>query len=143
MPTLNKAAEEVFYDKEEVACELGFADALVTVEQDIIFLINDQNERRQYVRMMLNQEIAPDVIIHTKIIEVINKQLAAAPPPTNEEEFLSETQQQLLIFYKHTIEWLANAGFLTREQSEELLEDMKQTVFIEPLSELKETIFKT
>jgi len=119
VPELNKAAIATFKNKVPIAKDIGFLEVLELIKDDVLANINDINERRSLVNMMIVQEMEPDVIIHIRMGSEIKNRLESFSPPGRSDEERRQFQE-LCKFYDNTIDWLAAEGFMSKKQAEDL-----------------------
>lgn len=119
VPELNKAAIAIFQSKVLIAKEKGFVGVLELITSDVLARINDINERRSLVNMMIVQEMEPDVIIHIRMASEIKNHLESSFSPAKSDDEATQFLE-LCKFYDNTIDWLFAAGFMSKEQAEDL-----------------------
>lgn len=131
VPELNKAATKLFASiMEELADELESEEALDLIRTEVISQINDPDERRALVNMMVVQEFEPDVIIHICMIQKIKENFDSSGNAAG-DEYLNDNQIQLIKLYHYAVDWLAEVGFMTVEKAEELKEGLRKALFVD------------
>jgi hypothetical protein len=119
VPELNDAASEVFKSKGSISRELGFNGVLQLIANDMRTHINDIDQRRSLVQMMLVQELDADVIIHVLMATKIKNRLETSIGPAKSDDDAIQFVQ-LCKLYDDTIDWLAAKEFMSKEEAEEL-----------------------